>query len=272
MIDDDLDRRVAVLAAVGPQEAHREIHADHAAGFADRRQLPVGEIARMRAQGVGVGMRGDKGRVAQFGHVPEAALIEMREVDQDFQPVAGADQFLAEIGQARPGVGRRRTAERHAVPERVGPAPHRTERAQPAWCNTSRVSNSGSIASAPSIWRTAANAPASHAMADVLDRAADAEPSVGLAFDADQDGCHARYGGLCGREVERRRQGRARRGVERGRCLLARARSSLGAIWARARRSRTGRRQIRPERPSADPAVPCLRRRERRAARPRPCA
>ena len=39
MIDDELDRRVAVLAAVGAQEAHREIHADHAVGFADRRQV-----------------------------------------------------------------------------------------------------------------------------------------------------------------------------------------------------------------------------------------
>ena len=100
-------------------------------GFADRRQLPVGEIARMRAQGVGVGMRGDQRRVAELGDVPEALFVEMRKVDQDLQPVAGANQLLAEIGQARPGVGRRRTAKRHAVPERVRPAPHRAERAQP---------------------------------------------------------------------------------------------------------------------------------------------
>src|SRR6266568_1865716 len=42
VIDDELDGRVAVLAAVLPQEAHRKIYPGHAAGFADRVQLPVG--------------------------------------------------------------------------------------------------------------------------------------------------------------------------------------------------------------------------------------
>ena len=59
----------------------------------------------MRAQGVGVGMGGDQRSIAQLGNVPEAAFIEMREVDQDVQPVSGPDQVLAEIGQAWPGVG-----------------------------------------------------------------------------------------------------------------------------------------------------------------------
>jgi len=47
-------------------------------------------------------------------------------------------------------------------------------------------------------------------------------PSIRLAFDADQDGCHARYGGLCGIKLERRGQGRASGGVECG-CRLVRA-------------------------------------------------
>ena len=55
----------------------------------------------------------------------------MREVDQDAQLVAAPDQRLAGLGQARPGVGRARELERHAVAERVRPAPDQAERAQP---------------------------------------------------------------------------------------------------------------------------------------------
>ena len=56
MLDDQVDGRVLVVAAVRTQEARREIDADQAAGFADRRQLPVGQIARMRADRMRVGM------------------------------------------------------------------------------------------------------------------------------------------------------------------------------------------------------------------------
>ena len=190
-------------------------------GFADRRQLLVGEIARVRAQGVGVGVRGDQRRVAELGDVPEALFVEMRKVDQDLQPVAGANQLLAEIGQARPDVGRRRTAKRHAVPERVRPAPHRAERAQPGLMQHVEglelridrlrafdMQNGGQHA-------------VIDAMADVLHRAADAHLPVRLAFDADQDRRHAPHGGLRGRKIERRRQGRAGRGIEDRRLVFA---------------------------------------------------
>ena len=115
----------------GRRNARREIDADQAAGFPDRGQLLVGQIARMRADGMRVGVRGDQRRIAKFGNVPETAFVEMRQIDQNPQLVAGADQRLAEIGQARADIGRRRTAERHAVAERIRPAPDRTERAQP---------------------------------------------------------------------------------------------------------------------------------------------
>ena len=142
----------------------------------------------------------------------------------------------------------------------------------PAWCRTSRVSNSGSIASAPSIWRTAANAPASMQwrMSSTVRQMRNrplASRSMRIRMDAmlDTAACAVVRSSGGGKGAP-------------GAVSSTGAASSAGAvvawvrIWARARRSRTGRRRSRPERPSADPAVPCLRRRERRAARPRPCA
>jgi hypothetical protein len=93
-------------------------------------QLPVGEISRMRAQGVRIRMGSDERRVADGHNVPEPAFIEVRQVDQNSQPVAGGDQPFTEVGQARPGIGRRRTKKRHAMAERIRPAPDRTEGAQ----------------------------------------------------------------------------------------------------------------------------------------------
>ncbi len=78
-----------------------------------------------------VGMRRDQRRIAQRRDIPKTFFIEMRQVDHDAQPIADADQRFAEVGQAGAGIGRRRTAERHAVAEHIRPAPHRAERAQP---------------------------------------------------------------------------------------------------------------------------------------------
>ena len=60
-----------------------EVHADHAAALADRGELPVGQVARMRADGVRVRMRRDERRVGEPRDVPEALLVEVREVDHD---------------------------------------------------------------------------------------------------------------------------------------------------------------------------------------------
>ena len=129
--DHQVERRVAIVTAVRTQEARGEVETGEAAGFADRRQLLVGQIARVRADRVGVGVRRDQRRIRDLGNVPKAALIEVRQIDQNPQPVAGADQRLAEIGQTGAGIGRGRTAERHAVAEHIRPAPHRPKRAQP---------------------------------------------------------------------------------------------------------------------------------------------
>ena len=72
----------------------------------------------------------DQRRLRQPGDVPKALLVEVREVDQDAELVAGAHQRPAEIGEAGAGIGRARELERHAVAEGVGPAPHQAERAQ----------------------------------------------------------------------------------------------------------------------------------------------
>src|SRR5262245_32178390 len=54
----------------------------------------------------------------------------MRQIDQNFQSVASADQLSSEVRQTGPRVGRRGTAERHAMPERIRPAPNGAERAK----------------------------------------------------------------------------------------------------------------------------------------------
>ena len=62
----------------------------------------------MRADRVDVRMGRDERRVGEPRDVPEALLVQMREVDHDPSAVAGLDEVAAVIGQARPGVGARR--------------------------------------------------------------------------------------------------------------------------------------------------------------------
>src|SRR5262245_14686219 len=119
--DHQIDGRVGVLTAVLAQETGREINADHAAGFADPGELLISEVAGVRAQGMGVGMRRHQRRVAERSDIPEPALIEMRKVDQDPEPVAGTNEFLAQVGQAGASIRRRGTAKWHAMPERIWP-------------------------------------------------------------------------------------------------------------------------------------------------------
>lgn len=54
MPDDGGDGRVAIAPSVGAQEGVAEIDAHYAAAVADRPQLPIGQVARLRAQGVGI--------------------------------------------------------------------------------------------------------------------------------------------------------------------------------------------------------------------------
>ena len=50
MVDNQFERRVLHMLAVFTQEADRVIDADHATAFADRGELLVGQIARVRAE------------------------------------------------------------------------------------------------------------------------------------------------------------------------------------------------------------------------------
>lgn len=151
VVDHQFNQCIRIPAAIWPEEARREVDPDNTAGFTDRSQLNVGKIPGMRAQSMRIGMRGDEGRIADSGNVPEPAFIEVRQINQNPQPVAGADQFLTEVRQTRSSVGRRGTTKRHAMPEGIGPAPNRPRERSPASYNTSRSSKFGSIASAPSI-------------------------------------------------------------------------------------------------------------------------
>ena len=84
----------------------------------------------MRADGVGARVGDDERRVGELGHVPEAALVQVGEVEHDPEPVARADELPA--GGREPGtrVGGGGNAERNALAEGVGAAPDRPDRAQ----------------------------------------------------------------------------------------------------------------------------------------------
>jgi hypothetical protein len=131
LLHHQLDAGVGPHAAVGAQEAGREIQADHAAGVADRGELPVGEIARRRAQRMGIGMGRHQRRLRQPRHIPKTLLGDVRQVDQNLQVIAGADQPLAGRGETVAEIRPGREVKRHAMAEDVGPAPHRPDRPQP---------------------------------------------------------------------------------------------------------------------------------------------
>ena len=80
---------------------------------------------------MGVGMCGHQGRVADRGNVPESAFIKVRQIDQNPQSIAGANQLLAEVGQTGSRVGRTGTAERYALSEGIRSASHGTKRTKP---------------------------------------------------------------------------------------------------------------------------------------------
>ena len=130
VLDHQFNGRVHIVPTISAEEASSEVDADNAAGFTDCSQLTVDEISRMRAQGMRIGVRGDEGRIADSGNVPETAFVKVRKINQNPQTVAGAYQLLAEVRQTRPRVGRRGTTERHAMPERIGSAPNGPERAK----------------------------------------------------------------------------------------------------------------------------------------------
>ena len=81
---------------------------------------------------MGARVRDDERRVGERGHVPEAALVQVGEVEHDPEPVAGPDELPARRGEPRARVGRGGDAERDALAERVRAAPDEPERAKTA--------------------------------------------------------------------------------------------------------------------------------------------
>src|ERR1700737_4417582 len=77
-----------------------------------------------------VRMRCYEGGIADLGDVPEPAFVKVREINQNSQLIAGANQLFTEIGQTWSSSGRRGAEERHAVPERIRSAPNWAERAK----------------------------------------------------------------------------------------------------------------------------------------------
>ena len=131
MADHFLQRGVVVAHAIGADERGGEVDADHAAALADRRELLVGQIARMRADHMRVRMGCDQRSVGESRHVPETLFVQVRQVEHDPEAVAGLHQLDTPLGEAGAGIGRGRIAERHAVAEDVGAAPDRPMERRP---------------------------------------------------------------------------------------------------------------------------------------------
>ena len=101
VLDHQFNGRVHIVPTISAEEASSKVDADNAAGFTDCSQLTVDEISRMRAQGMRIGVRGDEGRIADSGNVPETAFVKVRKINQNPQTVAGAYQLLAEVRQSQ---------------------------------------------------------------------------------------------------------------------------------------------------------------------------
>src|SRR5262245_8325041 len=110
-----VERCVGIDLAVGSQEAGREVKANHAARLANGSELSIRQVARVLTNGMDIRMCRDQGCRAQARHVPEASLVEMREVDGDAELVAGFNQSLAGVGEAGASVGTGGEAEGYPV-------------------------------------------------------------------------------------------------------------------------------------------------------------
>ena len=156
---------------------------DEPVALADRAQLVVGEVARRGAQRVRAGVRGDERARAQLGDVPEALRVEVRDVDEDPQLAARADQRAARVGQPRALVGRAGEAERDAGRERVRPAPDEAERAQ-----AGRVEHEQLVERRPDrLGALGVQHRGEPVAVEVGGRARDAQAPAGLALEPEQE-------------------------------------------------------------------------------------
>src|SRR6266850_1080947 len=71
-------------------------------------------------------------RLRELGDVPEAAFVQVCEIDEDAELVALGNKAAADFRQSTADIGRGREPERDTFGESVGSAPHEAERAQPS--------------------------------------------------------------------------------------------------------------------------------------------
>src|SRR5260370_37165853 len=67
---------------------------------------------------------------AESSDIPEAPLVEMREIDHHPEPVAGAHQATPCFSQTRTRIRCAWKGKGHAVPKEAGTAPDRADRSQ----------------------------------------------------------------------------------------------------------------------------------------------
>ena len=136
-------RRIGVLAPIGAAAWSQRNSSRPALALRDRIKLLVGEVSGDRCKRVNVRMAGDKRLVLSLGNVPETFLGNVREIDDDAQPVASSHQLETGLSSGPdpcPGsTWDRQTARRGrkycggSTPARVNAGRrHRTLRARPA--------------------------------------------------------------------------------------------------------------------------------------------
>ena len=123
--------RVAVAPSVGAQESIAEIDAHYAAAVADRPQLPVGQIARLRAQGVGIRVGGHQWGGGMVGGIPKGLFIHVRNIDLHLQGVGLSDERNALASETRPAVRAAGKGAGDPAAEAIGDVPERTNAAHP---------------------------------------------------------------------------------------------------------------------------------------------
>ncbi|VTM44689.1 Uncharacterised protein [Klebsiella quasipneumoniae] len=132
MPDDGGDGRVAIAPSVGAQEGVAEIDAHYAAAVADRPQLPIGQVARLRAQGVGIGVGGHQRGGGMVGGIPKSLFIHVRNIDLHLQGVGLGDERDALAGKTRPAVRAAGKGAGDPAAEAISDIPERTDAAHPA--------------------------------------------------------------------------------------------------------------------------------------------
>ena len=95
MVDGVINHRIAL-----PHEERRvQVDADQSPAVCNLGELLVGQVARVAAQNPRIAVRCNKRTVGCLAHIPEAAVGQMRYINDYPLLAAVADQLLAQLGQ-----------------------------------------------------------------------------------------------------------------------------------------------------------------------------